>query len=35
MTFPDGERVEVTLGATPSYVRHPAGGATPVRWPVG
>lgn len=35
VTFPDGERVEVALGATPSYVRHPAGGATPVRWPAG
>jgi hypothetical protein len=33
VTFPDGERVEVTLGAAPSYVRHPAGGAPPVRWP--
>jgi hypothetical protein len=30
--FPDGERVEVVLGARPSYARHPAGGGPPVRW---
>jgi len=35
VTFPDGERVEVALGAAPSYVRRPAGGGTPVRWPAG
>lgn len=30
--FPDGERVEVGLGARVTYARHPVGG-TPVCWP--
>ena len=29
--FPDGERIEVTLGARPAYARHPVAG-TPVYW---
>ncbi|RSM59807.1 hypothetical protein DMB66_26520 [Actinoplanes sp. ATCC 53533] len=30
--FPDGERVEVVLGAEPAYARYPVAGA-PVHWP--
>ncbi|GAB3973919.1 DUF2264 domain-containing protein [Plantactinospora veratri] len=35
VTFPDGERVELTLGAQAGYARFPAGGGAPVRWPAG
>jgi hypothetical protein len=31
--FPDGERVEVTLGAEATYARYALDGGTPVRWP--
>nr|WP_199035381.1 DUF2264 domain-containing protein [Glycomyces salinus] len=31
--FPDGERVEVTLGERPAYARHPADAAEAVHWP--
>lgn len=31
LAFPDGERVEVVLGAVPAYARYPVTGA-PVRW---
>jgi hypothetical protein len=31
--FQDGERIEVELGAHPAYLRRPAGGAAPLRWP--
>jgi len=33
VTFPDGERIEVTLGAETTYTRYPVTGGAPVRWP--
>jgi hypothetical protein len=33
VTFPDGERFEVALGAAPAYARFPAGGGAPIHWP--
>ncbi|TDC42578.1 DUF2264 domain-containing protein [Micromonospora sp. KC213] len=30
--FPDGERIELTMGAAPAYARHPVTGAS-VHWP--
>jgi hypothetical protein len=33
VAFPDGERVEVSLGAHTAYARYPAGSGDVVRWP--
>lgn len=33
VTFPDAERVEVSLGAHPAYTRHPVDAAAVIRWP--
>ena len=33
VTYPDGEWVELTLGAAPTYARHPADGGPSLRWP--
>jgi hypothetical protein len=34
VTFPDGERVDLELGAALTYTRWPVGSGKPVRWPL-